>query len=396
MTGNSLRNTIIAAVAVVLALAAITFGLRGSSERHVSAVFPRTVSLFEGSDVRIMGIRVGEVDKITPSGTSVRVDMTYDASYDLPVDVKAVIVSPSIIADRFVQLTPAYSGGAVLASGAVVGQERTGVPVELDETFSATGRLMKALGPQGANRNGAVSNLLTVMADTLDGEGERIRRTIHGVADVSETLASSRDDITGTVEHLAGLTGELADYDAEMADLAKELATVTGTLADDREDISQLLTSLADSLGSVETFVRDNRASLTRNVDSLVAVTEALDAEREALRQIVELAPLGFANLNAVYDASTGSVRTRANFAEILRTLDNTICNAIEPHAGEQADAACDVIKQVVGLLPLRDGFSMPSLPAGAVTAGTQEQQAGQIVDTLTGTLGALLGGGAS
>ncbi len=362
---RSVPKTLIGVVAVVLTMAAITFGLRGSSEHSVSAVFPRTVSLFEGSDVRIMGIRVGKVEKITPSGTSVRVDMTYDAAYDLPADVKAVIVSPSIIADRFVQLTPAYSGGAVLADGAIIGQNRTGVPVELDETFSATDRLMKALGPEGANRNGAVSNLLTVMADTLNGQGERIRRTIHGVADVSQTLASSRDDISGTVQHLAGLTGELADYDADIAELTDQLAAVTGTLADDREDISQLLSSLADSLGSVEAFVRDNRASLTRNVDSLVAVTDALDAEREALRQIVELAPLGFANLNAVYDASTGSVRTRANFAEILRTLDNTICNAIEPHAGEQADLACDAIKQVVGLLPLRDGFSFPSLPGG-------------------------------
>src|SRR5690606_23753823 len=136
----------------------------------------------------------------TPRGTSVRVDMTYDASHRLPADVRAVIVSPSIIADRFVQLTPAYSGGPVLADGAVVGQERTGVPVELDETFDATDRLMRAIGPEGANRDGSVSRLLEVAAETLDGQGERIRRSIGSVAEVTDTLAASRDDVTGTVE----------------------------------------------------------------------------------------------------------------------------------------------------------------------------------------------------
>ena len=63
----------------------------GEDKRTVSAYFPRAVSIYEGSDVRILGVNVGRVTAVTPAGNSVRVEMEYDAEYDLPADAKAVI-----------------------------------------------------------------------------------------------------------------------------------------------------------------------------------------------------------------------------------------------------------------------------------------------------------------
>ena len=99
---------------VVSALVAFVFG--GNDQRTLTADFPRTVSLYVGSDVRVLGVPVGKIDSVTPSGTDVIVKMHYDANVQIPANAKAVIVSPSIVGDRFVQLTPAYTGGAVLAT----------------------------------------------------------------------------------------------------------------------------------------------------------------------------------------------------------------------------------------------------------------------------------------
>ena len=41
-------------------------------------------------------------------------EVSYKGDVKLPNDVKAVVVSPSIVGDRFIQLAPAYDGGAVL------------------------------------------------------------------------------------------------------------------------------------------------------------------------------------------------------------------------------------------------------------------------------------------
>lgn len=367
-----------AALVVALLVAAVAVVVVRSDDRAtVSAVFPRTVGLYEGSEVRVMGLEVGEVTRITPRGTSVRVDMAYDAAVRLPADVGAVVVAPSVIADRFVQLTPAWDGGPVLAEGAVIDPSRTAVPVELDETFSATKDLVDALGPDGANRDGAVADLLGVVAETLDGQGAAMREAIAGVADVAEVLGEHGDDVAGTVDHLAGFTGELARYDRQVEQLNTRLGSVAGVLADEQDGISALLASLASTLGEVEGFVAEHRTALTDDVASLAAVASALDAERTALRQVVDIAPLAFTNLVNTYDPETQAVRTRANFGEILRGVDKVLCNALQTQAGEAVLPACDLLSSIVDQLPLRGGLDLdgssdrPPLPVGDVAAPT-------------------------
>ncbi len=70
----------LAVAAAVLLLAATFFVVRGDGEvRTVTAHFPRAVSVFEGSEVRILGVKVGRVTAVIPEGNSVRVEMEYDA-----------------------------------------------------------------------------------------------------------------------------------------------------------------------------------------------------------------------------------------------------------------------------------------------------------------------------
>ena len=83
----------------------------GSDTRRVTAYFDRTVSLYKGSEVRVMGVNIGTVTAVVPEGDRVRVAMEYDDEYKLPADAKAAIVTPTLTADRFVQIAPAYTEG---------------------------------------------------------------------------------------------------------------------------------------------------------------------------------------------------------------------------------------------------------------------------------------------
>jgi phospholipid/cholesterol/gamma-HCH transport system substrate-binding protein len=92
-------------VAAVLASAAY-YVLSHKSVKKVTAYFSAAVGVYKGSDVRVLGIKIGKVDEVTPEGTSVRVDMEYAAAYPLPVNAVAVIIPPSVVSDRYVQLAP--------------------------------------------------------------------------------------------------------------------------------------------------------------------------------------------------------------------------------------------------------------------------------------------------
>ena len=369
LTWSSAR--IVAAAVVVAALVAgVLAMLPGDDHRTVKAVFPSTVSLFEGSDVKIMGVRVGKVTSVVPRGTSVLVEMEYDDQYDLPEGVEAVIVSPSVIGDRFVQLTPAYDGGPRLDDGGTIAMDRTAVPVELDDMVASTRDLVGALGPDGANRDGALADLIKVASGVLDGQGSALRQSMADLSKASGTLADGAPAIGGTVEHAAGLTRELAEYDAAVRTFDARLARVARSLAADREGLSELLSSLAGSLGEVEQFVRVNRRSLVRNVASLKDVARMLRLERRAIATVLELAPLGFTNLVEAYDADTASVRTRANFTEIVRAVDKAVCAELEKQLGPDFRESCGVVSELFALLPLEDGAPDPTQPPGPGTPG--------------------------
>src|SRR5207249_249268 len=150
------------------------------------------------------------------AGDSVTVVLEYDGKYRLPAHAQAAVVAPSLVSDRYVQLLPAYSGGPALRSGADIPLSRTAVPVELDQITGNLDRLSTALGPNGANKNGALSDLLDTAAKNLDGNGTRIHQTIGDLSQATATLAGGREDLFSTVTNLQQFTSTLAANDPQV------------------------------------------------------------------------------------------------------------------------------------------------------------------------------------
>lgn len=209
-------NPVIGVVLVVALLAALLAVFwPGGEKRYVTADFPRTVSLYKGSDVKILGVPVGKVEEVTPVGTAVRVKLSYDSKYKLPADAKAAVIAPSIVGDRFVQMTPAYDGGDVLPDNAELGVDRTATPLELDEIFSSLNQLNIALGPDQANKPvdggvGPLTRLLDATARNLGGQGVELNRTLKNVGALTQTLADNKDELFGSLSQVQDFTSTLA------------------------------------------------------------------------------------------------------------------------------------------------------------------------------------------
>ena len=96
MSGSLQRGVAFAAALVLLAALGWTI-LKPAGQYRVTAYFTGTVGLYPGSDVRILGIKVGDVEDITPMGDKVRVKMNIDDEYDIPADADAVVLAPSLV-----------------------------------------------------------------------------------------------------------------------------------------------------------------------------------------------------------------------------------------------------------------------------------------------------------
>ena len=83
----------------------------GINRTNVVAYFDNSNGIFVGDDVRILGVPVGKIDKIEPQPERVKITFWFDDKYKVPADVNAVILSPTLVTARAIQLTPAYTGG---------------------------------------------------------------------------------------------------------------------------------------------------------------------------------------------------------------------------------------------------------------------------------------------
>ena len=98
------RRALTALVVVALLAAATVLLVREPDRKTVTAHLSRAVSIYVGTEVRILGVPVGEVTAVVPEGESVRVEMAYDAEYDVPADAQAVVVTPTLVADSGVSI----------------------------------------------------------------------------------------------------------------------------------------------------------------------------------------------------------------------------------------------------------------------------------------------------
>ena len=312
MSGTVQRGVALAAALVLIAAVGWTI-LKPASQYRVTAYFGQTVGLYSGSDVRILGIPVGTITEVTSLGDKVRVEMLIDEDYDIPADADAVVLAPSLVSDRYVQFAPVYDGGPTMEDGDEVPLERTATPVELDEVYGALDELSTALGPTGANANGALSDLIDVGAANLEGNGEALNRTLTGFSQAVETLATNREDLFSSMDNLQTFTSALATIDAQVGQFNDNMVAVMDLLAAERQDLTDAITLLSAALEDVAAFVRTNSDLVTVNVDRLADVTLALVQQRSALAEVLDVAPAALGNLARAYNPDYGTLDTRDN-----------------------------------------------------------------------------------
>jgi len=306
---KSSRTVGVAGILVVALIAmALVITLRGSSQKTLSAVFPEVVQLYPDDEVRVLGVAVGKITALSQVPEGVRVDMTYDADAPVPVDAKAVIVAPTLLNRRYVQLTPARVAGPRLPDGAMLGPDRTAVPLEYDEIKKQLDALASDLGPQDPEVNGALGQAVTAAAANLQGNGGNLHASVDNLAKALSTLSNGRDDLFGTVRNLQTLVTALRDADGDVNGFTDELAQTSKVLADSSGDLGKALDTIDSSVQRIGDFVHENRDPLSDDLKRLSKVADNLAYNRQALANVLQIAPAAISNFQNIYDPFSGAI----------------------------------------------------------------------------------------
>lgn len=362
---NGRRTRIATAAALVLMLVAgivLVFKPGGEARRtHVVGYFANSNGVYPGDEVRILGVPVGKIDSIEPQGTRVKIDFWYDSSYPVPADAKAVVLAPSLVSVRAIQLTPAYTGGDQMHDGAVITQERTAVPVEWDDFREQLKKLSETLQPTQPGGVSTLGAFVNTAADNLRGEGANIRETLIQLSQAFSALGDHSEDLFSTVKNVSVLVSALQNSTDLMRDLNGNLAATTALLSNRPNEVGQAITDINNVVGDVQSFTAANREAVGTTSDKLASVTSALTDSLDDLKQTLHIAPNAFQNFVNIYQPSQGSLTGALavnNFANPISFL----CGAIQAASRLGAEQSAKLCVQYLAPIVKNRQYNFPPL----------------------------------
>jgi phospholipid/cholesterol/gamma-HCH transport system substrate-binding protein len=379
-------------VAVATLVAALIIGgivavaTSGPTETTITALFATAPGLYPGNQVKILGMPVGQVTKITPGPNYVMVQMEVPASTPVPADAQALIMAPQVVNDRYVQLNPAYSGGPKMKSGALIPLSKTAVPISVDAIIDSLDALAKALGPNGANAHGALSGLIASAAHSFGPNGAALHSTLTSLGNALEALSSKSPQLTALFDNLGNLSKVASQFTGTYQAFANDLAVVSTELASDTADIGSALSNLQQVLGSLAEFIRTNGAALGSSVKSLEAFAGAVAAKQKELAQVFTGLPVALDNITQAVDPNAPggtALRSRLDPLSGSASFAKSVCGSpllrlllLSVDAGQDKDKTDDLGCGVNGLLaalPIPPGASTgPNLSLSALLAASQ------------------------
>jgi phospholipid/cholesterol/gamma-HCH transport system substrate-binding protein len=337
------RRIFVAGLLAVCLIAGPAFLVRQQttiSRIHVIGYFPNSNGVFAGDEVRILGVPVGKIDSIEPQPRRVKISFWYKSKYKVPADAKAAILSPSLVTSRAIQLTPAYTGGPVMANDAVIPQARTAVPVEWDDVRSQLQKLTDALQPTEPGGVSTLGAFVNTAADNLRGRGAQIRDTVIKLSEALSALGDHSGDIFATVNNLSVLVSALRYSGELLKQLNQNFAAVTALLANNPDEVGRAVHDVNDVVGDVQSFVADNRDAIGTTSDNLASITSTLVENLDDIKQMLHVTPTAFANFISIYEpahgALTGSLAS-TNFGDPISFLCGGIQAAAKLGAAQSA-----------------------------------------------------------
>jgi phospholipid/cholesterol/gamma-HCH transport system substrate-binding protein len=361
------------AALLLVALAGGVYAVWPSRQGNtVTAYFTTAVGLYPGDEVRVVGVPVGTIESITPRASDVKVVMKVRDGVKLPADARAIVIAPNLVSARFVQFTPAYTSGPVMADGAQVGLDRTGVPVEWDEVKEQLTQLSTQLGPQVDSVQGPLSAFVNQAADTFDGNGDSFRNALRELSQTAGRLGDSRTDLFGTVRNLQVLVNALSNSNEQIVQFSNHVASVSQVLADSSQDLDQTLGALNQALADVKGFLNQNNSALIAQIGKLTDFTTLLTQHSDDIEQVLHITPNGLANFYNIYNPAQGTVGGLLSLPNFANPVQFICGGTFDVGASPDNYKRAEICRQRMGPVLKRIAVNYPPIlfhPINSITA---------------------------
>ncbi len=288
--GAPLTKFVIFAVITVLCtmvLASTIANSTGKAGTDYNARFVDATGLLTGDEVRIAGVRVGQVEEISLVDRKVAlVRFSVDEGMRLPRSTMATIKFRNLIGQRYLSLSQGPAApGEVLAEGATLPLEQTRPALNLTQLFAGFRPLLQALSPEDVNK------LSYELVTVLQGEGGTISSLLSHTASLSSTLADKDQVIGSVIDNLNLVLDTVNERDTEFTQLIVTVRELVSGLSQDRDSIGDAVESIGELTDVTADLLSDARPPLEDDIRHLGDLAANLNDNEELVQRFFDTAP---------------------------------------------------------------------------------------------------------
>ncbi|MEV4251780.1 MCE family protein [Spirillospora sp. NPDC049652] len=298
MRGRTLSAGIKLVIFVVLTslatgvLAMTISNLRFADKRSYKALFTDVTGLLDKDDVRVAGVRVGQVEKIRLTRNN-QAEVTFSVekggvfAAGLPASTQVNVRYRNLMGQRYLSLSEGPGTvGQTLRPGATIPAAQTHPALDLTVLFNGFRPLFKALEPKEVNK------LAFEIVQTFQGEGGTVNSLLGHVASLTNTLAD-RDRVIGDViTNLNSVLGTIDERHQQVERVVGDLRSLVSGLSNDREAIFQSVDAINGLTGTTADLLKDARPDLRTDIAGLRQLATTFDQNQDALNTLFQRSPL--------------------------------------------------------------------------------------------------------
>lgn len=274
--------TVVATGVLAMTIANTNFGATAG----YTARFTDVSGLKPGDDVRISGVKVGQVSSIEVAPDHIAdVHFDLETAHRVPRMVTATVRYRNVIGQRYLALDTRVDSAEPLRVGDVIPVERTRPALNLTVLFNGFKPLFQALDPREVNK------LSYEIIQVFQGEGGTINSLLSHTASLTTAIANKDKVIGEVIANLNGVLATVNDRGPQTKELIDSLQALVSGLAEKRKPIGEAAEALGGLTETMAGLVSDVRPPLREDIRHLGKVSRTLAESEELLDMLLKVMP---------------------------------------------------------------------------------------------------------
>jgi phospholipid/cholesterol/gamma-HCH transport system substrate-binding protein len=273
---------------VLLAILAKEIGNLSFFTHRVSytADMPDITGLFPTDDVKVAGVKVGQVSKVTTDHGHAVVTFNVDKSVPLRSSTQVGLRYRNVLGEKYLYLYPG-STGRVMSSGSTIPMSQAVSDADIDAFLNALGPFIKAINPQEGNL------FVQAMVGALEGNQDQVSQLLGNTATVSNTLGNLNQQVGGVIDNFNTVLTALAQRSGDLDALVNNLNAVSQSLVARNNDLDTAVVEFSQLAAQFKDLLSTNRGNIDQAVNNLQGIADVLSQHHADLEKDLATLPQG-------------------------------------------------------------------------------------------------------